>query len=181
MGLIKRAMPEAEDKLDPNEQPEGTPVDAKEDVAEGEPLDSGDAGEQGGAGGPEYDKFLAAAKVLLFKKGGLAEDIGAQLIDADDPVAVLADQVYNLVAALDERSGGMLPDELLAPAAADVLEILASRKASEFDFSADNASFKRSQAVEQLRSQAAAYRDRAGAWGRDGTAGAGAYAIEVYV
>ena len=73
MGLIKRAMPEAEDKLDPNEQPEGTPVDAKEDVAEGEPLDSGDAGEQGGAGGPEYDKFLAAAKVLLFKKGGLAE------------------------------------------------------------------------------------------------------------
>ncbi len=121
MGLIKRAMPETEDKLDPNEQPEGTPVDAKEDVTEGEPLDSGDAGEQGGAGGPEYDKFLAAAKVLLFKKGGLAEDIGRQLIDADDPVAVLADQVYNLVAALDERSGGMLPDELLAPAAADVL------------------------------------------------------------
>ena len=122
MGLIKRAMPEAEDKLDPNEQPEGTPVDAKEDVAEGEPLDNGDAGgEGGGQGGPEYDKFLAAAKVLLFKKGGLAEDIGLQLLDADDPVAVLADQVYNLVAALDERSGGMLPDELLAPAAADVL------------------------------------------------------------
>lgn len=69
----------------------------------------------------------------------------------------------------------------LYAAAADVLEILASRKASEFDFSADNASFKRSQAVEQLRGQAAAYRDRAGAWGRDGTAGAGAYAIEVYV
>lgn len=120
MGLIKRAMPEEEDKLDPNEQPEGTPVDTKEDVSEGEPLDSGDA--QGG--GPEYDKFLAAAKVTLFQKGGLAETIGKELIDADDPVAVLADQTYNLVAALDERSGGMLPDELLAPAAADVLGMI---------------------------------------------------------
>jgi hypothetical protein len=69
----------------------------------------------------------------------------------------------------------------LYAAAADVLEILASRKASEFDFTADGASFSRSQAVKQLRDQASAYRDRAGAWGKDSTAGAGAYAVEVYV
>lgn len=96
----------------------------KQNLQEQEPEEKEDdeTDEEGGkAESPEYDKFLAAAKVILFKEGGLAERIAKTLKASDDPVAVLADEVYQLVAALDERSGGMLADELLAPAAADIL------------------------------------------------------------
>lgn len=108
MGLIKQNLQAQEtEEQDPTEMPE-------------EPGD-----EETESAGPEYEKFIAAAKVVLFKEGGLAERIAKTLKASDDPVAVLADEVYRLVAALDERSGGMLPDELLAPAAADILGMVA--------------------------------------------------------
>lgn len=115
MGLIKQNLqsqaPEEQPPDDMGEPPESTQAEGSEPGDE----------EGGKAESPEYDKFIAAAKVVLFKEGGLAERIAKTLLASDDPVAVLADEVYQLVAALDERSGGMLADELLAPAAADIL------------------------------------------------------------
>ena len=109
MGLIKQNLQSQEpEEQDPAEMPEGA-----------EPQEPAD--EETESAGPEYEQFIAAAKVILFKEGGLAERIAKTLLASDDPVAVLADEVYQLVAALDERSGGMLADELLAPAAADIL------------------------------------------------------------
>ena len=58
---------------------------------------------------------------------------------------------------------------------------LKPKVAREFDFSTDNASFKRSQQAAALREQAEAYRTRAGQWGQGpDDVGAGAYGIEVY-
>ena len=119
MGLIKQNLQSQE----PEEQ-DPTETDMQEGA---EPADK-QADEEGGeteSAGPEYEQFIAAAKVILFKEGGLAERIAKTLKASDDPVAVLADEVYRLVAALDERSGGMLADELLAPAAADILGMVA--------------------------------------------------------
>ena len=66
-------------------------------------------------------------------------------------------------------------------AAADVLDMWAAKVAREFDFSTDNASFKRSQQAAALREQAEASRTRAGQWGQGpDDVGAGAYGIEVY-
>lgn len=66
-------------------------------------------------------------------------------------------------------------------AAAEVLDMWATKTAREFDFTTDNATFRRSQQAAGLRAQAEAYRTRAGSWGQgpDDT-GAGAYGVEVY-
>lgn len=69
----------------------------------------------------------------------------------------------------------------LYAAAAEVLDMWATKTAREFDFTADNATFRRSQQAAALRAQAETYRARAGAWGQGADdAGAGAYGIEVY-
>ena len=66
-------------------------------------------------------------------------------------------------------------------AAADVLDMWAAKVAREFDFTTDNATFRRSQQAAALRAQAEAYRTRAGQWGQGpDDVGAGAYGIEVY-
>ena len=122
MGIIKSNLQEPNEQ-DPNEtdaQEQAETPDEQADEAGTEGQDPNEAGE-GEDGGPEYEKFIAAAKVVLYQDGGLADKIAEQLRASKTPVDTLADQVYNLVAALDERSKGMLPDELLAPAAADIL------------------------------------------------------------
>lgn len=118
MGLIKQNL----QSQAPEEQP---PDDMGEPPESAQAEGSEPADDETESAGPEYEQFIAAAKVILFKEGGLAERIAKTLKASDDPVAVLADEVYQLVAALDERSGGMLADELLAPAAADILGMVA--------------------------------------------------------
>jgi hypothetical protein len=119
MGLIKQNLQSQETEEPPPPDDMGEPPESAQ--TDGSAPDD----DETESAGPEYEKFIAAAKVILFKEGGLAERIAKTLKASDDPVAALADEVYRLVAALDERSGGMLADELLAPAAADILGMVA--------------------------------------------------------
>lgn len=69
-----------------------------------------------------YDTFMEGAHKFMFdEKSGWAEDTAKRLLAAEDRPAELAAVVYDLVAALDERSGGILPDELVGTAAVDIM------------------------------------------------------------
>ena len=71
-----------------------------------------------------YDRFTLAAQKMLYEDG-MAEDVGRRLTGADDVTREMASIAYELVSGLDERSGGMLEEELIAPAAMDILGMVA--------------------------------------------------------
>lgn len=80
--------------------------------------------EEGGSD-EDVDRFVLAAKKVVFGEGGMAEEIGQRLISAQDPAQEMADIAYEIVAGVDERTGAMLPDESVAEAAAEVLGMVA--------------------------------------------------------
>lgn len=67
------------------------------------------------------EDFGMAAKAALFGDSGIAEKLAAAVKGAPEPAQALADFAYNLTGMLDEKSGGMLDEELLVPAGAEVL------------------------------------------------------------
>lgn len=66
-------------------------------------------------------KFSLACAKALYDKKGVAKKIARAIKSNPKPAQGLADFAYNLTTMLDEKSGGMIDDELLAVAAADVL------------------------------------------------------------
>lgn len=116
-GLIDNQMPE-----------EQIPAGAPPPEAMAEPMP-----EQAGGAAPEeldpesaaaYKKFTLAAQQILYE-GDAGDKIAEQLAKAKDGATALSEIAYELVTVIDEKSGGMLPDELLAPAAFDVLGMVA--------------------------------------------------------
>lgn len=93
-------------------------MDATEDAAEGETDDLTPEQEEG------YERFTLAAQKALYEDG-MAEDIGVRMQKAANAATEMANVAYELVAAIDERSGGMLDDEMLAPVALDILGMVA--------------------------------------------------------
>lgn len=73
---------------------------------------------------PEQDaalkKFSLAVEHALYS-GETAQKMAEAIAGADDKPKAISDFAYNLTAMVDEKSQGMLDDELIAPAAADVL------------------------------------------------------------
>lgn len=67
-----------------------------------------------------YDRFMLGVNRVLYEKG-YDELIVEQLKSTKDIVSAMADQAYDLMSELDRKSGAMLPDDLIAAAAFDVL------------------------------------------------------------
>ncbi len=118
-GLIQQQLPPEEDAQEPGEPPENTPADMQEDAAEGEP--EGEAGDPDGA----TKLVVFVERLLADEKNGLMKSIAQKLKDSTEPTAELARTAYDIVAMADEKTGGMVPDEDLAGAAAEVLGIVA--------------------------------------------------------
>lgn len=83
--------------------------------------------EDGEAKDPEeYDKFMYVVEsALADKKSKLVQKIASAIEAAADLPRILATTTYNLVAAMDEKTGGMLSDEDLPQAAVETLEHVA--------------------------------------------------------
>lgn len=110
MGIINRTMQESpeEDKLE-GSRPETEPESEESNDPEA------------------YDKFMYVVEAALAdKKSKLVQKIAAAIEGAADLPRILATTTYDLVAAMDEKTGGMLPDEDLPQAAAETLEHVAS-------------------------------------------------------
>lgn len=125
MALIAKKMagkkPEQEDLQEQGESPKDSSADMREDVAEGEAPDGQTPG-----GAIDSEKFMYVVEAALTdKKSGLMEQIADAMSSAKDLPQSLADAAYDLVASIDEKTGGGLPDEDLASAAAETLGLIA--------------------------------------------------------
>ena len=86
-------------------------------------------GPEAGAGGEftpeqktELEAFSLAGQHALFdEKSGVSGQLAEAMKGAPDASQALCDFTYALVGMIDEKSGAKLDDELLAPAAADIL------------------------------------------------------------
>lgn len=99
--------------IDSQLPPEGEPMPEAEDPnAENDP----DA----------VDKFMYVVEsVLSDEKGGLTQSLGETLAKAKDLPTALANAAYDMVASIDEKTGGMLGDEDLPGVAAETLSKMA--------------------------------------------------------
>lgn len=74
----------------------------------------------------DLEKFMYVVEAAVTdKKTGLMEKISDAITAAKDLPGALASAAYDLVAAIDEKTGGQLPDEDLASAAAETLGLIA--------------------------------------------------------
>ena len=125
-GLINRTMAGEGQPEEPGDGP-GPDNSAAHEAGESKPYEKSEGSEEDGSGSftPEQtnalDKFSLAAQKALYDQGGVAEQLAQSMRGQDDVAQAVADFAYNLTSMLDEKSGGMLDDELLAPAASDVL------------------------------------------------------------
>jgi hypothetical protein len=69
---------------------------------------------------PAYQAALNAAHQVLYKNGA-AEDIAMSLKTAPDLTEALANTAYDIVTALDDKTEGAVPDELIASLALEIL------------------------------------------------------------
>lgn len=122
-GLIQSQMdeelpgdPAAPDETPPHEQAEPAAMEQQEEAGEGLEAPEDLTPEQEEA----YERFMLAASRVLYEKG-YAEDVVQALKAAESLDKGMADLTYELVAELDTKSKGILPDELIAPAALDIL------------------------------------------------------------
>lgn len=94
-----------------------------------EPVVPQDIEDDGGELTPEQEKdlrtFSIACTKALVGEGGVVDNVVSSLKGAQDVPQALADLAYQITAMLDEKSGGLLDEELMIPAGADVLGQLA--------------------------------------------------------
>lgn len=117
----------AEDEM--MEAPEGTPAEenSPEEKAEGETPQqerteqmSGDADADEAGGDQGYEQAMAMAMSALYQAGA-AKDAARAVKAAASISEGLANVSYELVMAVDEKSGGAVPDEQLVAFASEVL------------------------------------------------------------
>lgn len=69
-----------------------------------------------------YDKFMVVVEsILTDEKNGVMETISEAISSASDLPKILASTAYDMVAKVDESTGGIIADEDLAGAAAETL------------------------------------------------------------
>jgi hypothetical protein len=92
-----------------------------EQMAAGEMMDA-----EGGPdeNDPAFQAALQYAMEALYSNGA-AKDVAKALKSAPDPVAGLADTAYEMVSVVDERTDGLVPDELLILLAVTILQEVA--------------------------------------------------------
>lgn len=91
-----------------------------------EAMPRGGAGQQAGAEpdpetDPNYKQAVQFAMQALYENKA-AKQIAQSMRTQQDPVEALANTAYEIISIVDERTDGAMPDELLAPFAAFVLE-----------------------------------------------------------
>jgi hypothetical protein len=69
---------------------------------------------------PAYQAAIQSANEILYKAGA-AEDIARSLKTAPDLVEAMANTAYDIVGALDEKTEGQIPDELISSLAVEIL------------------------------------------------------------
>lgn len=129
MGMINSAMRAQRQKAGESEKeyPEGSPEDVADDEAEGikdgSPEDvADDAQENGAPASDELKKFMyVATSILADDKNGVMDQIAKTLSSTQELPKALCDAAYNVTAAVDEKTQGILPDEDMATAAAEIL------------------------------------------------------------
>lgn len=122
-GLIKAQMAPSQDEANEQEPMEGPGLDgsAQHEMAEGEAPEANDT-----SGGPDPDSDPGYATALRFAMQALyennaADGVAQSLRTARDPVDGLANTAYEIVAIVDERTEGAVPDELFALLATKIL------------------------------------------------------------
>jgi hypothetical protein len=68
----------------------------------------------------EYEKAMVVVGRMLFDSGAI-KNIAQQVASSKDVASALAQQALTVVRAVDEKSGGTIPEGVLAPIAMDVL------------------------------------------------------------
>lgn len=131
-GIIKKQMEEGEEEPGDPTTPDNTPEHENAESPqleqqEGAEEDSGPEGGEGSEdGSKELDDFLFAVEGFLYdKKSNAAEKVASSVKSAKDPIAAMANTAYDIVAMVDEKTGGNLADEMLASAAAETLGMVA--------------------------------------------------------
>lgn len=106
-GMIDGAMAKGEQPEAPMpEQAEAPP----QQTAEGPDIESD----------PGYQEAMSIVMDTFYKGGG-AKDVAKALKSAPDPVEAVANLAYDAVTAVDERTQGIVPDELIGAFACQVL------------------------------------------------------------
>lgn len=122
-GLIQQNMKgSAADEEMEQEPVEGKGPDgsAMHEQMEGEAPEANDNSESP-ENSPMFQKALTFAYEALYKNGA-ADDVAKQLKSAPGIADGMADIAYNITSIVDERTGGEIPDELVAPVAMAVLQ-----------------------------------------------------------
>lgn len=107
------------------------PAQPEEEAQEGEqPMVGGqgpaeEAAEGSDESDPGYAQAMAFAMEALYRNKA-AKQIAQTLRSASDPSEAMADTAYNIVSIVDEKTGGAVPDELLALFASRILEEVAA-------------------------------------------------------
>ena len=117
-GMINGAMAEEEPGEGPaHEGAESRPVEVREDAAEaaGQPEEGADIDSD-----PGYQEAMAIVMDTFYRGGG-AKDVAKAVKAAPDPVDAIANIAYDAVTAVDERTQGVVPDELVGAFACQVL------------------------------------------------------------
>jgi len=112
MAIIGNKLPQGGVPPGPQAGPEAVPEDASQGQTPGGQID--------------LEKFMYVVEAALTdKKSGLMEQIADAMSSAKDLPQALADAAYDMVAAIDEKTGGGLPDDDIASAAAETLGLIA--------------------------------------------------------
>lgn len=102
-GMIEGAMPQGQPM-------KGEDLEAPMEEAEGEDKD--------------FDRFMLAVQKVLYDSEA-SDSLAEDLATSQDIPKTLADVAYDVFSTVDEKSGGMLPDEAVAAAAIDTLGMIA--------------------------------------------------------
>lgn len=70
-----------------------------------------------------YDKVVTAAQSLIYDEKN-TEGVQQMLANSQDPGEALGSAAAHIVTMLDEQSGGKIPEEVIIPAATEIMDML---------------------------------------------------------
>ncbi len=89
-----------------------------------------------------YEKIVLAASEILYDEKS-SRGVTKMLKAGDDPARSIANVTVMIMTQLDEKSGGTIPEEVILPAATEVVELVAELGVAQKIFEVDEAMVNR--------------------------------------
>ncbi len=120
------------------------PLPGSPDAVEAEKIAADPMAEEQGTKDEQasYEKVVLAASEVLYDEKS-SRGVTQMLQSGGDPATAMAQVTVMIMVQLDEKSGGTIPEEVILPAAVEVLELVAELATSQKIFEVDEATLNR--------------------------------------